>query len=111
SKAGTPTITAARSGLTSATQPETVSAGAFVKLQLLVPGETAAPGTLTGKSGTPTAQGAGTAFNATVNAVDANWNLVSSTHSVGITSIDSNATLPANGTLLAGTRTVSVTLK
>src|SRR5688572_8608568 len=45
-----------------------------------------------------------------MNAVDANWNLVSSTHTVGITSTDSNATLPANGALSAGTRTVSVTL-
>src|SRR5881394_2830906 len=53
-KAGTPTITAAKSGLTSATQLETVTAGAFVKLQLLVPGETAAPGTPTGKTGSAT---------------------------------------------------------
>src|SRR5207247_6182594 len=42
----------------------TVNAGAFAKLQLLAPGETAAPGTSTGKTGTPTAvQTAGTAFN------------------------------------------------
>src|SRR5206468_2833665 len=110
-KAGTPTITAAKSGLTSATQLETVTAGAFVKLQLLVPGETAAPGTVTGKTGAPTARTAGLAFNVTVNAVDANWNVVSSTHTAGITSSDSSATLPANGALSAGTRTVSVTLR
>src|SRR5256886_7434461 len=48
----------------------------FTKLQLLVPGETAAPGTGSGKTGTPTAQTAGTAFTVTVNAVDANWYLV-----------------------------------
>src|SRR6185503_10622902 len=94
----------------SATQLETVSAGAFVKLQLLVPGETAAPGTATGKTGTPTARGAGTAFNVTVRSVDANWNLVSSTHTVGITSSDPSATMPVNGSLSAGTRTASVTL-
>ena len=35
-----------------------VSATAFAKLQLLVPGETAAPGTATGKTGTPVAQAA-----------------------------------------------------
>ena len=110
-KAGTPTITAASSGLTSATQVETVNAGPFVKLQVLVPGETAAPGTPTGKSGAPTARIAGTAFNVTIRAVDANWNLVSSTHTVGITSSDSIAALPANGAMSAGTRTVSVTLK
>src|SRR6185503_15965502 len=55
----------------------TVNAGAFVKLQLLVPGETAAPGSATGKNGSPAAQAAGTSYNVTVNAVDANWNLVS----------------------------------
>src|SRR5207247_3174992 len=92
------------------TQTETVTAGAFVKLQLLVPGETAAPGTAAGKTGTATARTAGTAFNVTVNAVDANWNVVSSTDTVGIASSDSNATLPVNGALSAGTRTVSVTL-
>src|SRR6185503_5538837 len=107
SKVGTPTITAASSGLTSTTQLETVNVGTFAKLQLLLPGEAAAPGTATGKTGTPTTQTAGTALNATIRSVDACWNLVSSTHTVGITSSDFNATLPANGSLSAGTRTVS----
>ncbi len=90
----------------------TVNAGTVTKLQLLVPGETVAPGSATGKTGTPTAQTAGTAFNATVNAVDANWNVVSSvTDTAGITSSDANAALPANAALVAGTRTFSVTLK
>ncbi len=90
----------------------TVTAGAFTKLQLLMPGETAAPGTATGKTGTPSARTAGTAFNVTVNAVDAHWNLVSSViDTVGITSSDANATLPANIALAAGTRTRSVTLR
>ena len=90
----------------------TVTAGAFTKLQLLMPGETAAPGTATGKTGTPSARTAGTAFNVTVNAVDANWNLVNSvTHTVGVTSSDANATLPANIALAAGTRTLSITLR
>src|SRR5439155_21266217 len=62
----------------------TVSVGAFVKLQLLVPGETAAAGTAAGKTGTPTAQSAGVAFNVTVNAVDTNWNLAKLiTHNLG----------------------------
>jgi hypothetical protein len=83
----------------------------FAKLQLLVPGERAAPGTPSGKTGTPTAQTAGTPFTVTVNAVDASWNVVSSTHTVAITSSDANATLPANAALVAGTKAFSVTLK
>ncbi len=74
-----------------------------------MPGETAAPGTATGKTGTPTAQTAGGAFTVTVNSVDANWNVVSSTDTVGITSTDANAALPANAALVAGTKTLSVT--
>src|SRR5207237_7771214 len=59
------------------TSPSTiVNPGSFVKLLLLVPGETAAPGTANGKTGTPTSRTAGTAFNVTVIAVDANWNVV-----------------------------------
>ncbi|MBI2763979.1 MAG: Ig-like domain-containing protein, partial [Chloroflexi bacterium] len=50
----------------------TFVAGAFAKLQLLVPGETAAPGTVSGKTGSPSTQTVGVAFNITVNAVDAN---------------------------------------
>ncbi|MGO8838103.1 MAG: beta strand repeat-containing protein [Limisphaerales bacterium] len=91
--------------------PFTVNPGAFTGLQLLMPGETAAPGSASGKTGTPTAQTAGSAFTVTVNAVDANWNPVSSTHTVGITSSDANAVLPANAALVAGTKTFSVTFK
>src|SRR5262249_10902110 len=89
----------------------TVNAGAFAKLQLLTPGETAAPGSASGKTGTPTAETAGTAFNVTVNAVDANWNVVSTNDTVSITSSDANATLPGNGALVSGSRVASVTLK
>src|SRR5207245_144007 len=96
----------------STTSAITVNAGAFTKLQLLAPGETAAPGTASGKTGTPTAQSAGGTFNVTVNAVDANWNIVSSVSDlVGLTSTDPNASLPSNTTLTAGTQTLSVTLK
>ncbi|HLH56544.1 MAG TPA: hypothetical protein VKY92_23365 [Verrucomicrobiae bacterium] len=80
------------------------------KLQILLPGETAAPGTLTGKTGTPTAQANGVAFNVTVNAVDANWNVINYVKdTVHFTSPDSNATLPADGALANGTGTFSVT--
>ncbi|MCY3019383.1 MAG: hypothetical protein NTW87_10210 [Planctomycetota bacterium] len=89
----------------------TVVPGAASKLQLLVPGETAAPGTLTGKTGTPNAQAAGTAFNVTVNAVDAFWNRVATVNdTVAISSSDGTATLPADAPLVAGTATRSVML-
>ena len=94
----------------STSPPITVNPGPFAKLQLLVPGETAAPGTAAGKTGTPTTQPASVPFTITVNAVDAYWNLASSTHTVGITSSDTAATLPANAALAAGTRTFGVTL-
>jgi len=89
-----------------------VGAGALSKLQILAPSETAAPGTVTGKSGTPTAQTAGNALAVTVNAVDANWNLVSgASDTVGITSSDANAVLPANAALVGGTKTFTLTFK
>src|SRR6185369_9702816 len=114
--AGSATVTATDAsdgGKTANTSPSiTVSAGAFSKLQLLVPGETAAPGTANGKTGTPNAQTAGTAFNVTVNAVDANWNLINTvTDTAAITSSDANATLPSSAALVAGTKIFSVTLK
>src|SRR5207253_5203062 len=89
----------------------TVNAGALAQIQLLVPGETAAPGTSTGKTGTPSSQTAGTAFNVTVNAVDANWNVVNTNDTVAISSSDGNASLPANAGLVSGSKSFSVTLK
>src|SRR5439155_820108 len=88
-----------------------VNAGAFVKLQLLVPGETAAPGTVSGKAGTPSTETAGTAFNVTVNAVDANWNVATSTRTIVITSSDPNASLPSNAALVGGTKNFNVTFR
>ncbi len=83
---------------------------AYTKLQLLMPGETAAPGTPSGKAGTPDAQTTGVPFNVTVNAVDAAWHLVKgATNMVSITSSDITATLPADGALMTGTATFSVT--
>src|SRR6266851_2028853 len=86
-----------------------VSAGAFAKLQLLVPGESAAPGTASGKTGTPVAQIASSAINVTVNAVDANWNQsVSASDMVRITSSTNSASLPANSPLTNGTQISTV---
>src|SRR5438876_496337 len=103
---GTRTVTAtdAAGTLTANTSPSvTVVAGAFAKLQLLVPGETASPGSAAGKTGTPTARTAGTALSVTINAVDDFWNLVSSaTHNVSLASSDTNAVLPAATALSLG---------
>ena len=112
---GSRTVTASdvtNGGITAGTSAAiTVKAANFTKLQVLMPGETAAANTPTGKTGTPTAQTAGTAFTITVNAVDDNWNVVSTNDTVAITSSDANATLPANAALVDGTKTFSVTLK
>jgi hypothetical protein len=82
----------------------------FVKLQVLLPGETAAPNTLTGKTGTPIDQSVGLPFNITVNAVDQYWNVVPSADTIAITSSDTLATLPPNAALFNGTATFSVAL-
>jgi hypothetical protein len=68
----------------------------FVKLQVLLDGEVPAPNTPTGKTGTathPSLLGGGFA-EVFVRAVDADWNLVSSTDTVAIESSDITGTLP-----------------
>jgi hypothetical protein len=83
----------------------------FTKLQILLPGETAAPNTPSGKTGTPLAQSAGVAFDVIVNAVDANWNVVNvSNDQIAFTStgdflVVSDLTRPS---LSSGTVTASV---
>lgn len=112
--AGSNTMTATSSGLSGSpvTFTATGTAGNATKLQVLLPGETAAPGTVSGKTGAPTAQTAGSAVTVTVNAVDANWNVVTTaTPTIAITSSDTNASLPSNAALTAGTNTFSVTFK
>jgi hypothetical protein len=85
------------------------------KLQVLMPGETNAPGTTTGKIGKPDQQPVGTAVQVRVNAVDANWNVVPYlTDGVSLTSSDSAATdsmgaaLPLSGQLAQGTATFEI---
>ena len=118
-KAETTTITAtdgANPGVPSSSF--VVGSGVATKLQILLPGEVAAPGTATGKTAaTPTAQTAGTPIlnGIVVNAVDANWNVVSSaTVDVAITYSDASATIAddngvagGNLSLTAGTATLS----
>lgn len=87
----------------------------FTKLQVLMPGETAAPNTPTGKTGTPDAQSVGVPFNVTINACDSVWRVVSTDDTVAVSSTDTTATdgaavlLPTNVTLAAGTATYTMT--
>jgi len=103
-------LTASSSGLGSAVSASfSVGGVSFSKLQVLLPGETAAPGTLLGKTGTPTPQTAGTPFNVTVNAVDDNWHLVNTIiDTVALSSSDSTASLSAATPLAAGTANLNV---
>lgn len=113
--AGIATLTASdidNGAIPSSTSPSvTVNPGSFSRLQVLAPGETAAPGTASGRTGTPSAQTAGTPFAVTVNAADANWNLISTNDTVAISSSDSNAVLPPNAPLVSGSGSFNVTLK
>jgi len=85
-------------------------AGPYSRLQVLLPGESAAPGTPTGKSGTPNRQTAGVPFSVTVRACDSGWNLVPGTTSaIAILASDASATLPPSAQLAGGTGTFSVT--
>ena len=90
--------------------PVAAEAGPYSRLQVLLPGETAAPGTPSGKSGTPRAQVSGIPFTVTVNACDNTWALVNTvTNSIQILSSDASATLPSPAQLNSGTRTFTVT--
>ena len=79
------------------------------QLQVLLPGETSAPGTATGKTGTPTPQSVGNLFPVTVNLVDATYHVVSSTDSISVTSSTDNSGVGTQTTsLVGGTAQVSV---
>jgi hypothetical protein len=87
------------------------AAQSYTNLQVLLPGESPAPGTGTGKSGAPVSQTVGVPFAVTVRACDASWNLVTTiTNSVSLTSADASASLPSSFSLAGGTATVQVTL-
>ena len=79
----------------------------FTRLQVLLPGETNAPGTTTGKIGTPLPQTAGTPFAITVNACSDNWYIVSSFDTVDITTDDPSGYPPPDAALASGTLTFS----
>ena len=75
----------------------------FTQLQILLPGETNAPGTATGKTGTPIPQSiAGT--DVTVNAVDATFHIVGGvTDTIHLTTSDETAFLPSDTAMSNGT--------
>src|ERR1035437_2089700 len=78
----------------------------FTQLQVLLPGETNAPNTLTGKGGTPTAATSGDLVTVTVNAVDATWNKVSvSGDNIHLTTTDTLGITPNDSALAGGTMT------
>jgi hypothetical protein len=77
------------------------------QLQVLLPGETNAPNTTTGKIGTPDPQTVGNPFDLTINMCDPTWHIVSSSDTVTITSTDTTAFLPPNATLAGGTVTIT----
>jgi len=81
------------------------------KLQVLLPGETAEPGSVAGKTGTPTPQPAGTQFKVTVNCVDEQWNRLSNANPTVYLGTDNNYyDLPGNQSLVNGTTNFAVTL-
>ena len=85
-------------------------AGPYTRLQILLPGETAAPGTATGKTGTARAQTSGVPFSVTVRACDDTWTTVpSTTHTIQVLSSDASATLPAPAQLVNGTGSMTLT--
>lgn len=83
------------------------------QLQVLMPGETNAPNTVTGKVGTPTATNAYTEVDATVYVVDSTFHIVNGSDTVQMSSSDSSATflnLDSNGMipLVNGAATVQI---
>jgi autotransporter-associated beta strand protein len=112
-KAETANVVASAGSATTTLPPSvTTIEDAFSKLQVLAPGETAAPGTDTGKVGIAASHVLGTPFNVTVNAVDQYWNLISAApgDTIAITCTDNTATLPADAALAAGTQIFPITL-
>ena len=98
------TIQFTSTGLTAATSTTiAVSPNTYSQLLVVAPGQTNAPGTTSGVGGTATAQTAGTAFAVKVLASDAYGNLINTvTDTIGITSSDATAVLPASAALVNG---------
>lgn len=99
------TLVTATANFDSAASTLIVVPAALSRLQLILPGEAAAPGTATGKTGGASARVRGVSFSATVRAVDSYWNLISTvTDAVALSITASSSTLPAPAALVAGQR-------
>ena len=109
---GTETVTAYVSAAaqdTSAAIP--MQANTVQKFQIIMPGETAVPGSNTGKYNTPSNQKAGTAFTVTVNACDQWFNVKSDVNPlVTLTTTDNFDSEPSPKNLTNGSTTFSLTL-
>jgi hypothetical protein len=80
------------------------------QLQVLLPGETNAPGTVSGKVGTPTSANADDFYTVTVNAVDSTFHIVNvSGDNIHLTTTDGGAITPSDASLANGT--VQMTLE
>jgi hypothetical protein len=89
----------------------TVIGGTFSKVLILAPGESPAPGTVTGRTGTATDQSINYAFTVTVLATDQWWNPVGGVSDVvHITSGDPMATLPPDAAMVNGVADMNVKL-
>jgi hypothetical protein len=87
--------------------------GVATKLLVLLPGETLAPGTATGKTGTPAAQNTLTEFNVTVQLMDKdNYPVTASNDLIHLTATGVNGTpfgtLPQDVNLLNGSLTLLI---
>jgi hypothetical protein len=81
----------------------------FTKLQVLLPGETAAPGTTTGKTGTPTSVAVGTPVLVIVNAANNQWfTLTTVSDTVHVTSSDTGASIDPDLPLTQGSQNFNV---
>ncbi|KPL19154.1 MAG: hypothetical protein AMJ92_04600 [candidate division Zixibacteria bacterium SM23_81] len=90
--------------------PFIVHPGPFTRVQIVVPGQNPAPGSVSGVSGSPATQGAGQNFNVDIYATDTYWNPVPSFDNVRITSSDPGASTPVSGALMEGFRQFSISL-
>jgi hypothetical protein len=97
-------------GKNGTSDPFIVHPGPFARVQLIVPGESPLPGSVSGKVGTPATQGAGRAFVVSVWATDAYWNPLPSGDNVRLTSTDANDNMPLTGVLSNGFRQFSPSL-
>jgi hypothetical protein len=85
-------------------------ASSYSQLQILLPGEAGAPGTETGKTGSPLTQTVGVPFTITIRACDNDWNTDTTvTNVVEINSSDESAALPAPVALYDGEINLTVT--